>query len=113
MERGITARHTGMHPIVSANPALNLEPEPGVEPRSNAYKAIVIAIILFRQKRVFTASHAPTFTGHVGSHFTRDLCLVCCRGYAPRSTGLQPVAFTRLAYSTLESLSGVEPESVL
>jgi hypothetical protein len=48
MERDITARHTGMHPIVSANPALNLEPEPGVEPRSNAYKAIVIAIILFR-----------------------------------------------------------------
>ena len=37
-----------MHPLVSANLALNLEPEPGVEPRSNAYKAIVIAIILFR-----------------------------------------------------------------
>lgn len=37
--------------------------------------------------------------------------LVCCRGFDPRSSGLQPDAMTTLANNTkyLEPLDGIEP----
>lgn len=85
-----------MHPIESANLALNLVPKLRIELRFNAYKAIVIAIILFRQRRFFSTD-SPHLLVLAGSHFTVHSYLVLTVGYAPTSAAFQTAAFTRLA----------------